>query len=152
MTVFEKKRETVTFLFIVNFASILGLTAESQDLRNLYLEGKDFDLRIYIGEKEFKVLRKILKDRAPVFANVLFPHGAGNPNSVVTIDAFDACDSTAFHHFLLYIYTGEIKELYEKNVYGLYCAASMFQMPDLKEACTNLLHKYFSVGTIIDIF
>ena len=135
-----------------NFFFVLGAKVLSEQLRNLYLGGENFDLRINMSGKEFKVHRLILQTRSPVFAELLSPDTAGNISSTVTIDPFDACDSTSFHHFLLYVYSAEIENLYEKNIYGVYCAACKFEMPDLKEECIKLLQTTFSVDTIIDVF
>lgn len=57
-----------------------------------------------------------------------------------------------FHDFLLCIYSGEIKNLPDKNIFGLYCAAYKFEIPDLKKECMKFLQSSLSIDTITHIF
>lgn len=111
----------------------------------------EFDLKIILEGKEFKVLKAILKARSPVFIEWLLKKAGENTNNIISIDPFDACNSTVFHDFLLYIYSGEIENLSEKNNYGLYCLAEKFQMPELKEECIRHLQNSLSNDIITDI-
>ena len=129
------------------FVFIPGLKVLSQHLKNLYHEGKDFNLTIIMEGKEFKVLRSILKCRSPVFDQML----SEDTSNIISISPFGDCNSLIFHDFLLYIYSGEIENLSHKNVSGFYSAAREFEMPELKEQCISFLKTSLSIDTITDI-
>lgn len=109
-------------------------------------------MTIIMGGRKFKVLKSILMARSPVFVELFSKDSSEDTSNVITIDPFDACDSSVFHDFLIYIYSGEIENLPDKNIYGLYCAACKFEMPDLKEECAKFLQSSLSIDTIAHIF
>lgn len=116
----------------------------SEQFKNLYLEAKDFDLSIIMGDKVFNVHSWMLKTRSPTFAKLLSEY----TQNVIKITPPDKCDSSIFHDILLYIYSGEIENLSLDNVHDIYNAACLFELPHLKEECITFLKESLSIGTI----
>lgn len=125
-----------------------GAESLCQDYKKMFLEGQNPDIIVRVGDRNFSAHRNILMARSPVFQCML-SHDMLEKNSGV-INVQD-CDPQAMEQFLLYIYCGEIENLDESNMLGLYYAADKYEMWSLKDECCEFIKKSVSPENICNI-
>ena len=106
----------------------------SQDVGNVFLNGKFHDCTIVCEGREFKCHKNILSGRSSVF-DAMFTHDMEEKLNG-RIDIIDL-DGDTVYDMIIYIYSGKVAELDGKAT-GLLSAAEKY---DLKVCC----HKYFSI-------
>lgn len=120
----------------------------SENLKELYVGSKDFDLTLKVKDKEFKAHKVILGTRSPVFNAMLSHNLSESKEGIITIED---CEPEVFDEFLLFIYAGRVQNLSSDNVCGLYYAADKYDLPELKDKCIHFLKKSMSPETICDV-
>ena len=119
-----------------------------EDLNEMLLNGVNHDLKLKVGDKEFRAHRDILRARSQVFKSML-THDMTEKNSGV-IDIPD-CDPQAFEQFLSYIYTGKVDSLKESNMLHLYYIADKYDKKELKGICRDFIKKSLTVNNVCGV-
>nr|XP_042910428.1 speckle-type POZ protein-like [Parasteatoda tepidariorum] len=119
----------------------------SQDMGSLYTSGDLCDLEIRIGEDTLRVHKLILCARSPVF-KAMMEHDflESSSNSITITD----CPTPSFVKFLKYLYTGEIEGGTIDTVMSLYSLGDKYDMPVLRESCSEMLQSKLSSDEFVD--
>lgn len=106
------------------------------DFRSLLDTGLHSDVVLKIGDQDIKAHRAILAARSPVF-KAMFEHDTleKNNNEVVITDLTEE----SMTELLKFLYTGEVGDLNAQELLSLLVAADKYNLPKLKEQCSNSL-------------
>ncbi|XP_015924879.2 uncharacterized protein [Parasteatoda tepidariorum] len=113
----------------------------SQDMGSLYNSGDLCDLHILIGDEILKVHKLILCARSTVFKKMMEHNCLESSTNSITITD---CPTLPFVKFLKYLYTGEIESSSLDTVMSLYSLGDKYDVPILREACSNMLQSKLS--------
>ena len=114
-------------------------------MKDVLVNGKDYNVTFDVKGEEFRSHQDILRARSEVFHRML-SHDMLEKNKGI-IEVLD-CDPHAFGLFLHYVYTGEVKTLDEHTALDLYYIADKYNMPHLKEKCSEFIKKSLSVTNV----
>lgn len=90
----------------------------------------------------------ILEARSPVFA-AMFAHDT-KENQTGEICINDLENST-IDYILKYMYSGDIERLSTENVLSVYGAAEKYDIQDIKDMCSEYIHRKLSVDWVCDV-
>ncbi|XP_011871849.1 PREDICTED: speckle-type POZ protein-like [Vollenhovia emeryi] len=112
----------------------------------LLLDNKKFcDVTLVVREQEFQAHKAILAARSPVFS-AMFEKMQETEENRVDIDM----DADIFKDLLRFIYTETVENL-ETMVYGMFAAASTYEVKRLKMICEDVLCRAVTIETAAHI-
>ncbi|XP_015924880.3 TD and POZ domain-containing protein 1-like [Parasteatoda tepidariorum] len=112
-----------------------------QDLRSIYTSGEMCDLEIRIGENILRAHKFMLCSRSPVFKKMMEHDCLETSSNSITITD---CSEIPFKKFLMYLYTGEIEDRSMETVVPLYSLGDKYDVPALRNACSDILQNKLS--------
>ncbi|XP_035224379.1 speckle-type POZ protein B-like [Stegodyphus dumicola] len=133
-----------------SFALVSSITCPNfnRDFRNLYKTGTLSDVNIIVGSKTLRVHKSILCARSSVFARMLKTKMSESVRNEVEISDIEA---DVMDEFLLFIYTGNIKNVLPVTAERLYVAADKYDVSALKEICSSFLKSNLSVNNVCKV-
>lgn len=120
----------------------------SDDLKEIYADGKSTDFLLKIDGNDIPVHRMILKKRSPVFA-AMFNHDT-KENQTGEVSIVDI-DGSAMELIVEYMYTGDFDNLTTENVLSVYAAAEKYDIKYVKELCSEFILRHLSMEWVCDV-
>ena len=117
----------------------------SQDIGNIFTNGKFTDCSITCEGKEFRCHKSILAARSSVF-DAMFTHNMEEKISS-RVDIIDL-DSETVQDMITYIYSGKVGELDGKAT-GLLSAAEKYDLRELKQLCEDSLCNNINTDNVL---
>lgn len=120
-----------------------------QDMRELFLRGRNTDLTLKVGDQQLQVHKAVLGARSVVFAAMVEHDMAERRSGVVDIVDSDPND---LRDFLLHLYSGTVEERRpETDVLQLYRLADKYCVENLKAEYLHVMRSNLSVRTFCDV-
>lgn len=120
---------------LLNFADYSSKQIHS-DLEGLFESKEHSDIIVSDGKNKIPAHKAILCARSPVF-NIMFKQDMfETKNNEVVIDDID---HQTLEDFLLFLYSGKVKQLSWDTAMNLYYAADKYEVGDLREVCSDFL-------------
>ncbi|GIX69772.1 TD and POZ domain-containing protein 5 [Caerostris extrusa] len=133
-------------------SSVSEATSDSptalQDFKALFNDPVLSDVKIMTKTKTFPAHKMVLCARSAVFRAMLTNEMKEKSTEIIRIDDLE---DNIVHHFLLFLYTDDIKNLLSDTVKELYYAADKYDVPLLKEKCTAFMKKNLSIKNACDL-
>lgn len=120
----------------------------SQNLKKMFVEGKGSDVILNIDGCDIKAHKAVLANRSSVFAAMFDEDMANNTTGVMNINDIK---SDVMRQVLLYIYSAEVQNMTDENVFEIYAAADKYDLKEVKVMCLAFMEDNVSENTVCDI-
>lgn len=127
------------------FTRLLDL---SRSLKDVLDHADHNDVVLKAGGLEIKAHRAILESRSSVFGAMFSHEMVEARTGVVTVDD---TEPDVLRQVLSYVYSGDVENLADDNVFQVYAAADKYDLQGLKALCANYMEGSMSENIVCDV-